>query len=127
MNGVEVIKTSLVDDGSRESKALIYNATMGNNQSLKDLVGETLAVTEFCLFNKEIKDSDTGEIIPTEIITLITDQGAITTNSKTVIKSFENICSVFGEPSWKDDPLPIKIISGKTKENRTYMDIMPTV
>jgi hypothetical protein len=126
MNGVEVIKTSLVDDGTRESKALIYNATMGNNQSLKDLVGDVVNVTEFCLF-KEIKDADTGEIIPTEIITLITDQGAITTNSKTVIKSFENICSVFGEPSWKDDPLPIKIISGKTKENRTYMDITPAV
>lgn len=127
MNGVEIIKTSLVDDGSRGSKALIYNATMGNNQSLKDLVGETLAVTEFCLFNKEIKDKDTGEIVETQVITLITQDGAITTNSKTVIKSFENICSVFGEPSWKDDPLSIKIISGKTKDNKTYMDIIPAV
>lgn len=127
MNGVKVIKTSLVDDGSRASKALIYNATMGNNKSLKDLVGDTINVTEYCLFNKEIKDADTGEIIPTEIITLISDQGAITTNSKTVIKSFENICYVFGEPSWKDEPLPIKIVSGKTKENRTYMDITPAI
>lgn len=127
MNGIDVIKTSLVDDGSRASKALIYNATMGNNKSLKDLVGDTISVTEFCLFNKEIKDVDTGEVIPTEIITLISDQGAVTTNSKTVIKSFENICSVFGDPSWKDEPLPIKIISGKTKENRTYMDITPAI
>lgn len=127
MNGIKVIKTSLVDDGSRASKALIYNATMGNNKSLKDLVGDTINVTEYCLFNKEIKDADTGEIIPTEIITLISDQGAITTNSKTVIKSFENICYVFGEPSWKDEPLPIKIVSGKTRENRTYMDITPAI
>ena len=102
---------------SRElTKIETYKLTSSNStQSIKGFENQIIEIDYWAKFT----DADeNGEV--TEILSLATKDGEfIATNSSVVIRSFDEMIDVFGS----DELPPVQIVTGKSKNNRTYYNI----
>lgn len=98
------------------TKVEIYKLTSSNStQSIKNFENQIIEVDYWAKFTDT--DDATGTV--TEILSIATKDGEyIATNSIVVIRSFDEMAEVFG-----NEIPPIQIITGKSKNNRTYYNI----
>lgn len=95
----------------------LYKMTNGKDLiKVSDCDGKRFDITDYVIY--EDANSSTGEVM--EILAFATDSGEILcTNSSTVIRSFRAMLESF-------ETLPIvgvMVISGQSKNGRTYYDI----
>lgn len=104
-------------NASRElTKIETYKLTSSNStQSIKGFENQIIEIDYWAKFT----DADeNGEV--KEILSLATKDGEfIATNSSVVIRSFDEMIDVFGS----DELPPVRIVTGKSKNNRTYYNI----
>ena len=108
----QIIKTS------RDlTKVEIYRLTSSNStQSIKNFENQIIEVGYWAKFTDT--DETTGQV--TEILSIATKDGEyIATNSAVVIRSFDEMVEVFGS----EEIPPVQIVTGKSKNNRTYYNI----
>ena len=102
---------------SRElTKVEIYRLTSSNStKSIKNFENQIIEIDYWAKFTDT--DDATGEV--TNILSIATKDGEyIATNSAVVIRSFDEMAEVFGA-----EIPPVQIVTGKSKNNRTYYNI----
>ena len=99
------------------TKVEIYRLTSSNStQSIKNFENQIIEVDYWAKFT----DTDDGTGTVTEILSIATKDGEyIATNSAVVIRSFDEMVEVFGT----EELPPVQIVTGKSKNNRTYYNI----
>ena len=119
---------SIKDDGTRKSKVAIYNAVNGADESIADHIGETLEVVDVVAHPVTITDEETGEILEALRTVLVTKDGkAYTAVSQGITNSLARIFSIVGMPSWKDEPVKMKIKQVKTRNGNTKVNTIELV
>lgn len=61
-NAKQEVFTSLPDDGTIETKALVFNAMNDTDYALRDYVGKVIEITNFVAHKITLEDEKTGEI-----------------------------------------------------------------
>ena len=99
------------------TKVEIYRLTSSNStQSIKNFENQIIEVSYWAKFT----DTDDSDGTVTEILSIATKDGEyIATNSSVVIRSFDEMVEVFGN----EEIPPVQIVTGKSKNNRTYYNI----
>ncbi len=99
---------SMADDGSREVKAAIYNASSNPDHRLKDYINkeidimDVLAETIFC------EREETGEMEPCPRIVLIDAAGeSYECVSVGIFSALKKLIMAYGEPTWTE---PVRVI-----------------
>lgn len=119
---------SIEDDGSRKSKVAIYNAVNGADESIADHIGEVLDVVDVVAYPVTITDEETGEILEALRTVLVTKDGkAYTAVSQGITNSLARIFSIVGMPSWKDEPVKMKIKQIKTRNGNNKVNTIELV
>ena len=119
---------SIKDDGSRKSKVAIYNAVNGADESIADHIGEVLEVVDVVAYPVTITDEETGEIMEALRTVLVTKDGkAYTAVSQGITNSLSRIFSIVGMPSWKDEPVKMKIKQVKTRNGNNKVNTIELV
>lgn len=111
------------DKHTQDDRVLTYKLTRSPEvQKLSTLSGQRIDVTNYAIYQDEKPDRKTGEIKSTTIIALMTREGEIfASNSATVREEFLNMLEIFGEDLDKEGGyIPVKIIEGVSKNNRTF-------
>lgn len=119
---------SLKDDGTRKSKIAIFNAINGADEALGDHIGEVLEVTDVVAHPVTLTDEDTGEIINALRTVLITKDGkTYTAVSQGVTNALARVFSIVGMPSWKDEPVKMKVKQIKTRNGNNKVNTIELV
>ena len=111
------------DKATENDRVLTYKLTRSpETQKLSTLSGQRIDVTHFCIYEDEKLDRKTGELKAATIISFMTREGEIFgSNSDTVREEFLNLLEIFGEDLDKEGGyIPVKIIEGVSKNNRTF-------
>ena len=97
------------------TKKQIFNITNGQSDKLSGFDGVMITIKDYLLYeDKNQQDQDQ------KLLALITEDGDIlTTNSSTVIRTFERML----EQGFDVPIADVMIVSGQTKAGRTYYDI----
>lgn len=119
LSNTDAMFTSLVDDGTRTSKAKIYNAISNPKHSLADFIGKQLEITDVVCHYVEMVDDNTGEVIQAPRVVFVDVNGeTYQCISNGVLQSIKRIFPVVGMPSWKDEPL--KLVVGQKKGRKGF-------
>ena len=105
---------SIPDDGTRKSKVAIYNAVNTQDEQLADHIGEVLEITDVVAHPVKLVDAD--GVVVEALRTVLVDvnnvkYGAV---SAGITSSLQKIFAIVGMPSWKDEPVKMKIKQVKT-------------
>lgn len=112
--------TSIVDDGTRESKIAIYNALNESGERLQDQVNKTLEIKDLAAFPVEIV-SDDGEIVNAmRMIFIGTDGTQYASVATGVYSSLQKIIGIVGPAPW-DPALRVTPVMQKTRRGFNTM------
>lgn len=100
-------------NSSVDDKKLIYKVTCEPTTSLREMVGKEIKVEDYIHYETEDRDSN-----PISILVFICADGVYSTISNTVKERFFDAADVF-----ETHKLTFKVVSGKTKSNRDYLDL----
>ena len=119
---------SIEDDGTRKSKVAIYNAVNGADESISDHIGEVLEVVDVVAYPVSLVDEETGDVLEALRTVLVTKDGkAYTAVSQGITNSLSRIFSIVGMPSWKDEPVKMKIKQIKTRNGNNKVNTIELV
>lgn len=117
------IYSSIVDDGSRASKVAIYNSMADPDVALSDCVNMEIEVVDIIAHNVTMNDENTGFPVEAMRVVLIDVNGkSYGTVSKGVFMSLKSIFNLVGQPSYKEDPLKIRVLQ-KGKAPRKFLTL----
>ena len=108
------------DTKTETDRVLKYKLTRSpETMKMSTLAGQRIDVKHYCIYDDDKIDKNGNEVKNT-ILTLMTVEGEIFgTNSESVRKEFLNILEIF-EDDLTDGYIPIRIIQGTSKNNRTF-------
>lgn len=119
---------SIKDDGTRKSKVSIYNAINGADESLADHIGEIIEVVDVVAHPVTLLDEETGEAVNALRTVLVDKNGkSYTAVSQGITNSLSRIFSIIGMPSWKDEPVKMKIKQIKTNNGNNKVNTIELV
>lgn len=119
---------SIKDDGTRKSKIAIFNAVNGADESLGDHIGEVLEIVDVVAHPVTITDEETGEIITALRTVLIAKDGkTYTAVSQGITNALSRVFSIVGMPSWKDEPVKMKVKQIKTRNGNNKVNTIELV
>lgn len=119
---------SIVDDGKRATKVAIYNAINSADESLADHIGEVLEIVDVVAHPVTLVQEETGEVIESLRTVLIDKNGkSYTAVSQGITNSLSRIFSIVGMPSWKDEPVKMKIKQIKTNNGNNKVNTIELV
>jgi hypothetical protein len=121
-NAGNAMYSSIVDDGSRESKIKIYNALTQSSGKLLKLAkeGKTIKVTDIMAHNIRLTDEETGEIADVTRVVLVTETGeSYSATAKGVVGSVQQIVGIVGRAPWTP-ALEIKPMEVETRRAGFY-------
>lgn len=120
--------SSLQDDGTRKSKVAIYNAINNADEQIADHINKILEIVDVVAFPVELADEDTGEIIQCLKTVLVDKYGkTYTATSQGIANSLSRIFSIVGMPSWKDEPVKMKIKQVTTRNGNNKVNTIELV
>lgn len=114
--GGQRLSTSLnVDDPAMARRFL--SAQQDCDRRLVECVNQQIAVTDYVVHDVELKNRETGEVIPSVRLVLI-DKDGLTYEavSETLLRSFQRIAFLFGKPPWN----PSRVLVPMTKKKGEY-------
>lgn len=123
-NAKQEVFTSIVDDGSLENKALIFNAMNDTDYALRDYIGQVIEITNFVAHKIQIEDERTGEITnATRCVFIDKDGKTYGTVSSGINQSMVKLFGTVGFPSTWENPLPIKIMEKTGRRGFRFLTI----
>lgn len=97
-----------VQGGTREQKALIYNAATNPQHKVADFINKTIMVKDVLIEIIQIENED-GSISEAPRVVLIDGKGeAYQAVSAGMLTAIKRAIQIFGAPTW-DEPLPMTI------------------
>ena len=97
-----------VQGGSREQKALIYNAATNPQHKVADFINKTILVKDVLIEIINIENED-GTVSEAPRVVLIDAEGeAYQAVSAGMLNAIKRAIQIFGAPTW-DEPLPMLI------------------
>lgn len=107
-----------IDSRSENDKKALYKLTKNpETAKLADQDGSRLEVSAYCLYD-ESTEPDTEK----QILAIMTKEGEVFgTNSKTAITGFLDILEIFEDDLNTAGFIPVKVVSSKSKNNRTFI------
>ena len=119
---------SIADDGTRKSKIAIYNAINSADENLADHIGEVIEVVDVVAHPVTLADEQTGEIVEALRTVLVAKDGkTYTAVSQGITNSLQRVFSIVGMPSWKDEPVKMKIKQVKTRNGNNKVNTIELV
>ena len=119
---------SIEDDGTRASKAKIFNAVNGSDEAIADHIGEVLEIVDVVAHPVELVDEETGEIVQALRTVLIDVNGkSYTAVSQGITSALSKVFAIVGMPSWKDEPVKMKIKQVKTRNGNNKVNTIELV
>ena len=119
---------SIEDDNSRKSKVAIYNAINNADEELAQHINEVLEIVDVVAFPVQLPDEQTGEVVECLKTVLIDKNGkSYTATSQGVANSLSRIFSIIGMPSWKDEPVKMKLKQVPTRNGNNKVNILELV
>ena len=116
MNTQQAFFSSINDDGTRESRAKIYNAVNKAEEKVDDHKGEVLQLVDVVAHPITLTDENTGELVDTVRTVLIMEDGkSYEAVSQGIVSSLSKLFAVVGKPTY-NPPLAIKIVEQKTRK-----------
>ena len=119
---------SIEDDGTRASKVKIFNAVNGADEALADHIGEVLEIIDVVAHPVRLADENTGEVIEALRTVLIDKNGkSYTAVSEGITSALSKVFGIVGMPSWKDEPVKMKIKQVKTRNGNNKVNTIELV
>lgn len=101
---------------TRKDKIRAYNAITNTESDVADNINGEIDLVDLIVTVVDIVDEETGELEKAPRVILIDADGkAYNSVSKGMHQSVKNLVATFGEPSWKDEPIKVKIKQVKVK------------
>lgn len=123
-NAKQEVFTSIVDDGTLESKALVFNAMNDTDYALRDYVGKVIEITNFVAHKIQIEDDRTGEITnATRCVFIDKDGKTYGTVSSGINQSMIKLFGTVGFPVTWEKPLPIKVMEKTGRRGFRFLTI----
>lgn len=123
-NAQQEVFTSIVDDGTLESKAIVFNAMNNTDYALRDYVGKVIEITNFVAHKIELTDERTGEVSnATRCVFIDKDGKTYGTVSSGINQSMVKLFGTVGFPNTWDKPLPIKVMEKKGRKGFRFLTI----
>ena len=123
-NAKQEVFTSIVDDGTLESKALVFNAMNDTDYALRDYVGKIIEITNFVAHKIQIEDERTGEITnATRCVFIDKDGKTYGTVSSGINQSMIKLFGTVGFPATWENPLPIKVMEKTGRRGFRFLTI----
>lgn len=98
-----------VQGGTREAKALVYNAMNNPTHRVGDMINQVIAVKDVLAEQIEIANDETGEVSLAPRVVLIDDKGeSYQAVSNGIYNAVKKLIAVFGAPTW-DEPIPVRV------------------
>lgn len=111
-----ILVCSVADDGTRKSKIVIYNAISNPQHNLAELINSEIAIVDVIVHDVELVDDETGELVQTKRVILIDVKGeTYVAVSQGIVNSIYKLMAIIGQPSWKDEPVIVKVKQVKTR------------
>lgn len=115
-----VFYSSIVDDGTRETKGKIYKALNNSEGSFAELE-EAIEVQDIMAHNVVLLDEQTGELIETVRVVLVTPEGkGYHAVSQGVMSSVQKIVGMYGAAPWVPH---IKMKPKRVKTRRGFFTV----
>lgn len=123
-NAEQEVFTSIVDDGTLESKAIVFNAMNDTDYALRDYVGKVIEITNFVAHKITLEDERTGEITnATRCVFIDKDGKTYGTVSSGINQSMVKLFGTVGFPATWDNPLPIKVMEKTGRRGFRFLTI----
>ena len=123
-NAKQEVFTSIVDDGSIENRALVFNAMNDTDYALRDFVGKVIEITNFVAHKITLTDERTGEVsIATRCVFIDKDGKTYGTVSSGINQSMVKLFATVGFPSSWENPLPIKVMEKTGRKGFRFLTI----
>lgn len=123
-NARQEVFTSIVDDGSIENRALIFNAMNDTDYALRDFVGKVIEITNFVAHKITLTDERTGEVsTATRCVFIDKDGKTYGTVSSGINQSMVKLFGTVGFPASWDNPLPIKVMEKTGRKGFRFLTI----
>lgn len=123
-NAKQEVFTSIVDDGTLESKALVFNAMNDTDYALRDYVGKVIEITNFVAHKITLEDERTGEIThATRCVFIDKDCKTYGTVSSGINQSMVKLFGTVGFPATWENPLPIKVMEKTGRKGFRFLTI----
>lgn len=117
-NPTNQLYCSIENDGSRNSQIAIYNAISSAEKKIADCINETIEVVDVAAHPVDLLDENTGEVLTVLRTILIDKKGvAYAAVSQGITNSLSRIFSIVGQPSWKNNPVKMKIKQVQTRND----------
>lgn len=120
--------SSIVDDGTIETKVKIFNAINTPINHLSDFIGETIEVVDVIAHPVELVDETTGELVQA-VRTILIDKDGVSYDavSQGVASALGKIFQLIGKPPWTEIPLKMKIKQVKTRNGNNKVNTIELV
>ncbi len=123
-NANNEVFTSIINDGSIESKSKVFNAMGDTDYALGDKLNETINMVDFLVHSVTMEDDRTGELVNASRCVIIDDKGkSYGTVSTGVKSSILKIFQTFGNPNTWTNPLPIQAFEKKGRKGYKFIAI----
>lgn len=123
-NARQEVFTSIVDDGSIENRALVFNAMNDTDYALRDFVGKVIEITNFVAHKITLTDERTGEVsTATRCVFIDKDGKTYGTVSSGINQSMVKLFATVGFPATWDNPLPIKVMEKTGRKGFRFLTI----
>lgn len=131
MSGEIKFFSSIVDDGSRESKIDIYNAISREDKKIGECINEVIEVVDVVAHPITLPDEETGEIINTVRTILVDKNGNNYVGVSNGINSaLTRIFAIIGRPdngAWHEKPVKMKIKQIQTRTGNNKVNTIELV
>ena len=134
-NSLEVFNTpenalysSIVDDGTSQTKIKIFNAINSPDRQVSDHIGDILEIVDVIAHPVELVNETTGEISQA-IRTILIDKDGVSyvAVSQGVASAIGKIFQLIGKPPWTQNPLKMKIKQVKTRNGNNKVNTIELV
>lgn len=116
---------SVVNDGSMQNKAKVYNMINNPDKRISDVIGEVINMKDILAHNIDVVSEETGELMTALRVVIIDAEGiSYEAVSQGVSNSLQRIMDIFGQPNTWESPIPVKAVQKSTRNGNNKVTIL---
>lgn len=116
---------SVINDGSMQNKAKVYNMINNPDKRISDVIGEVIQMKDILAHNIDVISEETGEIMKALRVVIIDADGiSYEAVSQGVSNSLQRIMDIFGQPNTWEAPIPVKAVQKSTRNGNNKVTIL---
>lgn len=115
---------TIENDGTRKTKAKIFNILQNPDKALSDCIGQEIHVVDVISHPVELVSEQTG-LVETHYRVILVDKDGTSYASVSVgiTQALRSIFGIVGEPPYVEEPLEIKVLQKKGKGTNKFLTL----